>query len=165
VTVRLLVAAAENDVIGRDGDLPWRLRADLRRFAALTRGHAVVMGRRTFESIMARLGHPLRDRRNIVISASLRDVPEGAEVVRTPAAAAELAGEDGADWFVIGGAQVYVALLPEVDVIELTRVHADVAGDARMPAGWLDGFTATSVEPGPAAEDELPFSYVRLERV
>lgn len=164
MSVRLLVAAAENDVIGRDGALPWRLRADLRRFAALTRGHAVVMGRLTFESIMARLGHPLADRRNIVISSTLADAPEGVEVVRTPAAAVERAGEPGDDWFVIGGARVYAELLPEVDVIELTRVHADVPGDARMPGGWLDGFTVTSVEPGPAAAGELPFSFVRLER-
>ena len=58
----------------------------------------------------------------------------------------------------IGGASVYAALLPEVDVIELTRVHADVDGDTRMPAGWLDGFAVTSTEPGPE------FSFVRLER-
>jgi dihydrofolate reductase len=84
--------------------------------------------------------------------------------VPTPAAALERAGEPGDDWFVIGGARVYAALLPDVDVIELTRVHADVPGDARMPAGWLDGFTVTSAEPGPAAAGELPFSFVRLER-
>lgn len=79
---RLLVAAAENDVIGRDGDLPWHLPGDLKRFAALTRGHAVVMGRRTHDSIVARLGHPLPGRRSIVISRSLAGAPDVPEIGR-----------------------------------------------------------------------------------
>ncbi len=157
--ITLIVASAENDVIGRDGSLPWHLPADLKRFAAMTRGHAVVMGRSTYESIIERLGHPLPGRLSVVLSTTLDDVPEGVVVARSTKEAAVVAGEHGpADWFVIGGASVYTALLPEVDVIELTRVHADVDGDTRMPDGWLDGFRVTSTEPGPE------FSFIRLER-
>lgn len=161
---RLLVAAAENDVIGRDGDLPWHLPGDLKRFAALTRGHAVVMGRRTHDSIVARLGHPLPGRRSIVISRSLAGAPDvpGVEVVGGPEDAAAAAG-DG-PWFVIGGATVYTALLPVADTIELTRVHADVEGDTRMPEGWLDGFTVVGSEPGPAAEGGPAYTYLTLAR-
>jgi dihydrofolate reductase len=155
----LVVAAAENDVIGRDGSLPWHLPADLKRFAAMTRGHAVVMGRSTYHSIVERLGHPLPGRLSVVLSTTLRAAPEGVAIARSTEEAAKAAEAHGpADWFVIGGASVYAALLPEVDVIELTRVHADVDGDTRMPAGWLDGFTVTSTEPG------SEFSFIRLER-
>lgn len=161
MSVHLLVAAAENDVIGRSGDLPWRLPADLKRFAALTRAHPVVMGRRTHESIVARLGRPLPHRRNIVVSTTLKEADEF-EVARTPDEAALRAGPG--DWFVIGGASIYAALLPVVDVIELTRVHAEVDGDTRMPKGWLDGFVVTASRPGPAENADFPFSFVRLER-
>ena len=163
MAVHLLVAAAENDVIGRRGELPWHLPADLRRFAALTKGATVVLGRRTHESILARLGHPLPGRRSIVVSRNLpeTDGASGVDVVRTTEAAAAAAGSG--DWFVIGGAAVYAALLPVVDVVELTRVHADVEGDVRMPRGWLDGFTVTAEQAGPPG-GELPFSFVRLER-
>ena len=163
MTGTLIVAAAENEVIGRAGDLPWRLPADLRRFAALTRGHPVVMGRVTHESILARLGHPLQDRHSIVVSSGLRGAPAGVEVARTPQQAAARAAAHG-DWFVIGGARVYAELLGCVDTVQLTRVHAEVDGDARMPAGWLDGFEAVSAEPQAAEEGRPAFSYVRLER-
>ena len=81
--VHLIVAAAENDVIGRDGSLPWHLPADLKRFAAMTRGHAVVMGRSTYESIIERLGHPLPGRLSVVLSTTLDAVPEGVVVARS----------------------------------------------------------------------------------
>lgn len=166
MSVRLLVAAAENDVIGRDGDLPWRLPADLRRFSAMTMGHAVVMGRRTYTSIISRSGHPLTGRHSIVLSTTLGDVPHGVDIARTPKDAVSRAERYGVhnDWFVIGGASVYAELLPEVNVVELTRVHADIVGDARMPAGWLDEFTVSSIEVGPSAGADLPFSFIRLER-
>ena len=161
MSVHLLVAAAENDVIGRQGDLPWRLPADLKRFAASTRGGTVVMGRNTHESIVARLGHPLPGRRTIVVSRTLPGAA-GVEVVRTPEEAVDAAGPG--DWFVVGGAAIYAALLPVVDVVELTRVHAEVDGDVRMPEGWLDGFTVVDEHPGPPEGADLPFSFVRLER-
>ena len=119
------------------------------------------MGRRTHESVLARLGHPLPGRRSIVVSRSLPDGDgEGVEVVASPEEAVAAAGPG--DWFLIGGAALYAALLPVVDVVELTRVHAAVDGDVRMPAGWLDGFALVDEEAGPAGD--LPFSFQRWER-
>ena len=170
MSVRLLVAAAENDVIGRDGQLPWHLPADLRRFAALTRGHVVVMGRLTHESIIERLSRPLPGRHSIVLSRGARNslFPD-VDVVGSPAQACDLAEELSSerglpDWFVIGGAQVFAQLLPVVDVIDLTRVLAPVDGDVRMPVGWLDGFVCTSEQPGVDEVTGLPYSFLRLER-
>jgi dihydrofolate reductase len=169
MTAALLVAAAENEVIGRDGDLPWHLPGDLRRFARLTRGHPVVMGRLTHESIWRRLGGPLPGRQSIVIS---RDPPAGAEGVTwaaSPAEAADVAGSMGQDesekdWFVIGGASVYQHLLDRVSRIHLTRVHAIVEGDTRMPPGWLDGFTVTTAQSVPDDAADFAYSFIQLDR-
>lgn len=172
IAARLLVAADEDDVIGRDGDLPWRLPGDLRRFAMLTRGHAVVMGRLTYESILRRLGHPLPGRRSIIVSArglGGSALPDGVDVVPSPQGALALArvvttslGQP--DWFLIGGASLYAELLPHMDVVDLTRVHARVGGDARMPAGWLNAFreVARQEAQDPAADHR--YTFVRLER-
>jgi len=168
--VHLIVAASENDIIGNANTLPWYLPADTRRFASLTRGHVVVMGRLTHESIVARLGHPLPGRRSVVISRhGLSPAVDGAEASRSPDAAAAIAttisSELGtAEWFIIGGASVYRQLLDRVDVIELTRVHADVDGDTRMPPDWLDGFTSCSAEPGRDQATGLAYTFIRLER-
>jgi dihydrofolate reductase len=147
----LVVAADENDVIGLGDGLPWHLPEDLRRFKRLTLGHAVVVGRRTHEGIVARLGHPLPGRLTVVVSG--RDVPGTVAVQRDPRAALalaraveEFAGRE--EVFVIGGAQVYAALLDAVDRIYLTRVHRESGGDTAMPPGWLSGFTVTAKEPG-----------------
>jgi len=165
-----VVAAAENDAIGHDNALPWHLPADLRRFASLTRGHAVVMGRGTHESIVARLGQPLPGRRSIVVSRRGLTAPAaGIEVAASPTEAAEFAEKVSpelgkGDWFVIGGASIYQQLLGRVDVIELTRVHTEIEGDARMPRGWLDGFTVTSAEHDYDEAAGLAYTFFRLER-
>jgi dihydrofolate reductase len=165
----LLLAASENDVIGRDNDLPWHLPTDMRRFKALTAGHVVVVGRRTHESIMSRLGRPLPGRITVVVTRHAGRPGEG-PVIYQPSVAAALsvarsiegfAGRD--EVFVIGGAQIYTEALPEVDTVYLTRVHAHVDGDARMPASWLDGFKLVDSEAGPAGED-LPYTFERYER-
>jgi dihydrofolate reductase len=150
--VSLIVAAAENDVIGRDGDLPWHLPDDLRHFRALTAGHVVVAGRRTHEGILARLGRPLPDRLTVVVTSSGPVVSDGAfaqpsvpAALAAARAAEAFAGRD--EVFVIGGAGVYAAALPAVDRIHLTRVRGDVEGDVRMPAGWLDGFVLVGETP------------------
>ncbi|MFI7585502.1 dihydrofolate reductase [Spongisporangium articulatum] len=168
MSVRLLVAAAENDVIGLDGDLPWHLSADLKRFAALTRGHVVVMGRLTHESIVARLGKPLPGRHAVVVTSRALEPHPDVEPVATVEAALERAAKATAargldDWFVIGGAQLYTALLPVVDVVDLTRVHAEVAGDAALPPGWLDPFERVSAERHSDASG-LEFSFERWVR-
>ena len=127
----IIAAVADNDVIGREGGLPWRLPADLKHFKAMTLGHAVVMGRRTFESI----GRPLPGRRNYVLTRDEAWWAGGVERVGSleeALAAARDAGEEAL--FVIGGEAVYREALPRADRVELTRVHARVEGDAHFPA-------------------------------
>ena len=127
-TVSLLVAMAENGVIGRDNDLPWRLPADLRRVKKLTTGHTLIMGRKTFDSI----GRPLPRRRSIVLSRNPELEIPGAEVVADLATALSRAqGED--EVFVFGGAEVFRQALPLASRLYLTLVHAEVAGDVFFP--------------------------------
>jgi dihydrofolate reductase len=168
VRTSLIAAVAENDVIGRDGGLPWYLPDDLRRFRALTTGHVVVVGRRTHESIVDRLGHPLPGRISVVVTRNSQ--PGDGPVLRQPSvpgalsvarAIEEFAGR--AEVFVIGGAGIYAAALSEVDCIYLTRVHAEVSGDVRMPARWLAGFTLAETAEL-AVHSELPYSHQRYER-
>lgn len=126
--ISLVVAAAENGVIGRQNTLPWHLPRDLARFKALTLDHTIVMGRKTFESI----GKPLPRRRNVVISRNRDYAPVGAEVVAClDQALAITAGED--EVFVIGGAEIFRQALPLAERIYLTRIHADVPGDIVLP--------------------------------
>lgn len=126
--VTLVVAAADNGVIGRDNDLPWRLPDDLRRFKRITMGAPMVMGRRTFESI----GRPLPGRRSLVLSRDPGYRPDGVEVhPDLPSALA--AAADAGEVFVVGGAAVFSEALALADRIHLTRVHAEVEGDVRFP--------------------------------
>jgi dihydrofolate reductase len=153
VKLAAVVAAAENDVIGADGDLPWHLPADLRRFRRLTLDHAVILGNRTHKSILARLGRPLPGRFSIVLTRGLveqlPDLVSASSVTEAVKLAREYTEEHGKDVaFVAGGAQVYAALLPRTDTVHLTRVHCHAVGDAVMPAGWLSGFTLLDSEPG-----------------
>jgi dihydrofolate reductase len=152
MTISILVAAADNDVIGVGGDLPWHISADLRRFRSLTLGHVVVAGRRTHDSIVRRLGHPLDGRLTVVVTRSLQlrshdqviyqpDVVSALAVAR---AIEEFAGRD--EVFVIGGAEIFAQALPMVDQVHLTRVHITPPGDAVMPAGWLAPFTRTDIQ-------------------
>jgi dihydrofolate reductase len=124
MSVSLIVAVAENGVIGRDGQLPWHLSSDLKRFKRLTMGHALVMGRRTFESI----GRPLPGRESFVLTRREDFQPEGVHVVRDLATALDRAAAWG-EVFVTGGAEVFREALPLAGRIYLTRVHADVDGD------------------------------------
>jgi dihydrofolate reductase len=125
VKVALIAAIARNRVIGREGKLPWHIPDDLKRFKKLTTGHAIVMGRRTWES----LGRPLPNRRNIVLSSS---PVAGAEWYRSIADAfTALADQDRV--FVIGGGAVFAQALAQADELYLTLVHRDVAGDAWFP--------------------------------
>lgn len=114
-----------NHAIGVDGDLPWRLPADLKRFKAITMGKPIVMGRLTWESI----GRPLPGRHNIILTRQKDFSCEGCDVVCSPAAALQAAG-NADEIMIIGGAQIYDLFLPKAQRIYLTRVHCDVAGDA-----------------------------------
>ncbi len=127
--IAIVVAHASNRVIGRDGELPWRLPSDLRRFRELTVGHTVVMGRRTWESLPDAY-RPLPRRRNLVLSGDPSFRAGGAEVL--PSLEAALAACDG-DCFVIGGEAAYREALPRCDRLYATEIDADVEGDAFFP--------------------------------
>ncbi|MEO1039758.1 MAG: dihydrofolate reductase [Pseudomonadota bacterium] len=164
VTIALVVARAENGVIGRKGDLPWRIPSDLKRFKQVTLGKPVVMGRKTWQSLPRR---PLPGRPNLVVSRSLRAI-EGAEVFADLGAAlsraGELAGEAG-EVCVIGGAQIYADALDRAGRIYLTEVALSPQGDALFPrldpAQWVER-SAERVEPGEG--DEAGFTVRVLER-
>lgn len=130
----MIVAVAENGVIGRNNALPWYLPNDLKYFKQTTMGKPVIMGRKTYESI----GKPLPGRTNIVITRQADYQPEGVKVVNSVEAARELAesvclidGQDEA--MIMGGAEIYALALPHTDRLYLTEVHADVEGDAFFP--------------------------------
>lgn len=134
MTLSLVVAMAENGVIGRAGGLPWHLPDDLRHFKAVTLGKPVLMGRRTFESI----GRPLPGRRNIVLSGGAPIAVAGIETWPTLAAALAACGEV-AEVCVIGGAGLYAAALPLAHRLHLTQVHGLLTGDVHFPAmNWRD---------------------------
>ena len=124
----LIVAIAENGVIGREGDLPWHLSADLRRFKQITMGHHIVMGRKTYESI----GRPLPGRTSVVVTRSADYQAEGVLVARSLDEALTLAAGDE-ETFIIGGAEIYRQALPLARRIYVTRVHAEIEGDVFFP--------------------------------
>jgi dihydrofolate reductase len=140
----MIVAASERGVIGRDGHLPWKIPSDLRRFKALTMGHAYVVGRKTYDEV----GKPLPGRRMIVISRGAAiDHPAVITVSSLDAALAEAERiEPAGELFVGGGAQIFVLALPLLDRIYLTRVHGEVQGDVRVP--FLDTHERGGVPPG-----------------
>lgn len=145
--ITLIVAVADNGVIGRDNGLPWHLPEDLKRFKRLTLGKPIVMGRRTFESI----GKPLPGRTNIVVTRDPHYRREGIVVVHDVEAAQRAAG-DAPEIMVIGGAELFRSLLPRAGRIHLTRVHGDVEGDVMWPA--LDDREWQVVEREEFAADE-----------
>jgi len=161
--VTLVVARADNGVIGHAGGLPWRLPEDLRRFKAATLGKPVVMGRKTFESI----GRALPGRLNIVLTRSTQFRPADPEVrVVNDWAAARAAAGEVADIMVIGGAEIYALVLPEATRILLTEVHATPEGDAFLPAFDVEHWREHSRELHPADERHAAaMSFVELERI
>lgn len=152
------LARAENGVIGVDGDLPWRLPADLKRFKAQTMGKPMVMGRKTFEGFPA----PLPGRRHIVLTRDLAWRAEGAEVVHSVDEALDVAG--GGDVAIIGGAEIFALFLPLAERIELTEVHVSPEGDAVVPAFGAEWREVAREDH--AAEGERPaYSFVTLDRL
>lgn len=158
----LVVAMSENRVIGRDGDLPWKISADLKHFKKVTMGHPVVMGRRTWES----LPFALPGRRNIVITRNAAADFEGADTVTTIEGALDLCRADAAEKaMIIGGGQIYGEIMRDADIIELTEVHAHVDGDTAFPEIDPDEWQETARERHPPETEDGPaFSFVTLER-
>jgi dihydrofolate reductase len=164
--VVLVVAAADNDVIGRDNGLIWRLRTDLRRFRQLTIGRPLVMGRKTFLSI----GAPLPGRETIVLTRDPSFEAEGVRVAHDLEGALALAQEvgaaTGADSVAIGGGgDVYAQTIDRADRIHLTRVHVRPEGDTLFPPIDPARFREVRRETHPSgASDEHPFTFIDYER-
>jgi dihydrofolate reductase len=132
--IAFVVAVGRNNVIGKDGGLPWRLPDDMKHVRAITTGKPLIMGRRTYDSI----GRPLPDRTNIVLTRDPSFQRDGVLVARTAEEALALAG-DAPEVIVFGGAQIFDLFLPLADRIYLTEVDADIAGDTFFSfgrAGW-----------------------------
>jgi dihydrofolate reductase len=149
------LARADNGVIGRDGKMPWHLSADLKRLKAQTMGRAMIMGRKTFESLPGLLP----GRRHIVLTRDRDWSADGAEVVHSVEDALALAGDDAA---VIGGAEVFALFLDRADRVELTEVHIDAEGDASVPA--FEGWREVGREDHPADGERPAYSFVTLAK-
>ncbi len=152
--VVLVAAVADNGVIGRDGDIPWRIPEDMKHFREVTRGHPVVMGRLTFESI----GRPLPQRTNIVVTRTPGWTADGVTVVPSVEAALEVAREVGGDVMVMGGARIYEAAMSLADVQVLTEVHRSPEGDTYYPPFDRSEWVETRREPHDG------YDFVWLER-
>ena len=167
IDVTLIVAVAENGVIGQGNAIPWRLKSDMQRFKALTMGKPIVMGRKTFESFPRR---PLPGRTNIVMTRNAGYQAAGAVVTTSFSAARELATGDAlrrsaTEIAVIGGAEIYAQWMGQADRLEITEVHIRPAGDAYFapidPAVWEE---ISRVRNAAAGEDSVDFSYVTYRR-
>ena len=150
--VSLIAALSRNRVIGRNNAMPWHLPADLKRFRALTVGHPVIMGRKTWDSILASLGKPLPGRQSIVLTRAPGAALPGATVANSMAAAIAAAGLVD-EVFVIGGAEIYALALPFADRLHLTEIDADVEGDTFFPPFNEEVFVETGREEGTAHAD------------
>ena len=155
-----IVAVSRNSIIGRDGGMPWRQSADLKRFKALTMGHAMIMGRKTFAS----LGRVLPGRTSIVLSRqSALELPEGVLHAHSLDEALELCEQDP-EPFVIGGGEIYRLAMPQIERLHVTRIDADLTGDTRFDydlSAWrLREESSHSAD----AKNEYPYTFQVWER-
>jgi dihydrofolate reductase len=166
MNISLLAAVSRNGVIGRDGQLPWHLPADLKRFKRLTLGHPVIMGRKTYDSILKSLGKPLPGRQNIVVSRSANPVSTGSETLWVDSmeaalrAAASAPGGDSV--YVIGGGEIYMLALPRATHLDITAIARDFEGDARFPA--IDWSEWEECERETGSEEGLDYAFVTYRR-
>ncbi len=162
-TVSLIVAMAENRCIGKDNKMPWHIPEDLKRFKSLTMGAPVIMGRKTFESIIGYLGKPLPGRENIIISKSGYQNDFNAPVFSSiPCAITHAKTRTDNEIFIIGGAQIYTQSIENTDRIHLTKIHQNVEGDAFFPEiktrKWKETDRSDYLKNNP------PYSFITLER-
>lgn len=151
----IIVAASQNNVIGSQGKIPWNLPEDMSRFKRLTRGHTVVMGRKTYESI----GRPLPARNNIVITSDPNFSVPGVTVMRS---VEETKNVEGKIWY-IGGEGIYKEALTFAEIVFLTRVHKTVEGDAFFPAIDLSRYEILAE--ADLKENDTNFSFINLVRL
>ena len=156
-----IAAVAQNGVIGKDNDLIWHLPDDLKHFKNLTKGHTIIMGRKTWESIGAK---PLPNRRHIIITRNESYAATGAEVVTSvEAAIAQVENDDQP--FIVGGAEIYKLAMPYLKRLELTYVHHNFEGDTHFPEFDKNEWETTSEKlHGKDEKHQWSFSYVQLNR-
>lgn len=158
----MIVAAAENGVIGRNNELPWRLSGDLKHFAEITKGKTVLMGVNTYNSIISQLGHPLPGRENIVLTKEVN--PEIKDVQLTSIEEVLEFAKDK-EIFIIGGASVYRQMLPHTGKLYLTRVHASIEGDTSFPEISENEWRLVSSEKHTKDEkNEFDYTFLIYER-
>jgi len=159
-SISLIVAIAQNGVIGARNQLPWHLPDDLRHFRAITTGHTVIAGRKNYQSI----GRPLPNRRNIVVSRQRGFEAPGCLVAHSLEEALAMVATES-EVFVIGGAELYAQALPLATRLYLTEIHATVPGDTTFPPFERDEWDERTREDHPADERHAhAFSFVLLER-
>lgn len=152
----MIVAVGDNGAIGKDGKVPWRIPEDLKHFKNVTMGHAIIMGRKTWDEV----GRPLPGRRNLVVSRQPGLVLDGAEVFDSVAAAVEAARTTDAEPHIIGGSAIYEIAMPFTTRLYLTEVHRNVEADTFFPP--LDRSQWREVERRPGETEGVEF--VKLER-
>jgi len=157
--ISLILARADNGVIGANGALPWRLPEDMRRFKAITTGKPCIMGRKTWDSLPKK---PLPDRTNIVVARSAL-AAQGAIVAHLLDEALAIARKENAEIMVIGGAQIYAAALPQAGRVYLTEIHAAPCGDTHFPAFDPGQWRETARQDGVTPQG-LRYSFVTLDR-
>ncbi|MED1914809.1 dihydrofolate reductase [Bacillus thuringiensis] len=154
--ISLIVAYARNQVIGKDGDMPWHLPADLKNVKELTTGKTIVMGRKTFESI----GKPLPNRRNVVLTRSQDFHPEGVDVVHTKDEVLAMG-----DVIIFGGSEIYRQFLDVVDRLYITEIDLETEGDTFFPAWDRDAYTMVDKREGIVDEKNVyPHAFYVYER-
>ncbi|MFF0827733.1 dihydrofolate reductase [Brevibacillus sp. NPDC003359] len=154
--ISLIVAYARNQVIGRDGDMPWNLPADLKNVKERTTGKTIVMGRKTFESI----GKPLPNRRNVVLTRSQDFHPEGVDVVHTKEEVLAMG-----DVIIFGGSEIYRQFLDVVDRLYITEIDLETEGDTFFPAWDRDAYTLVDKREGIVDEKNVhPHAFYVYER-
>ncbi|MED1785842.1 dihydrofolate reductase [Brevibacillus fortis] len=154
--ISLIVAYARNQVIGKDGDMPWHLPADLKNVKELTTGKTIVMGRKTFESI----GKPLPNRRNVVLTRSQDFHPEGVDVVHTKEEVLAMG-----DVIIFGGSEIYRQFLDVVDRLYITEIDLETEGDTFFPAWDPDAYTLVDKREGIVDEKNVhPHAFYVYER-
>ncbi len=144
--ISIIVAKAKNSVIGKGGDIPWKLPDDLKHFAKITKSHTVIMGRKTYESIVKRLGHGLPDRKNVVITSQSDFSAPGCVVVQSVDEAIKMFSNATEEVFVIGGSEIYKQFLPIANKLYITEVSTECEGDAFFPAFEKEDWNLVSSE-------------------
>ncbi|MGQ4556150.1 dihydrofolate reductase [Halobellus sp. GM3] len=159
----LIAAVSENGVIGRDGGMPWHFPADLRHFKRTTVGHPVIVGRKTYQTVIEGLGEPFPGRTTVVLSSQSLDLPAGAVLANSVEEAIEVAAADANDRgvetaYVAGGGRVYEQFLPFATRMVLTEIHESYEGDTRFPEWDESEWTETG------RERHSAFDFVTYER-